>query len=751
MGFKLDGILGIYGKKGETAIGMEGTKPNRPIKINLDDIRARTIGNLGAALGRARKSDVGEKTLKAAIQAGKNTGSAMMQGGITAKQAAVAGATGMLTLAIPTQMTDLFLIFLIVIHVIDAVYYHFMNPLARLMLYGFALFFGITLVFKENGRMTANSFKTSLFICGLGYAWPFISYFPGVQKWFLSNALIVWFPIHIILYFGMLEHKSKLVAIVGAIYIIACSIVIIPDLAIIAYEGTPIGELRPDVNVLQGYGSGLSAVGRNTGKAWASFLNLLSGNVSAIGLNTEIYGPDTAVQGPAKGIYLDPVRASWTWEGDSKTIVVKLRVEEGTTQANRIKLENKCRIKGKDEVATNEEKEIGWDSEKWQSAYPASVTAIKGYQISCPLYGRPSEEKINVIFASKYEFTTTSKLTTYFVKATEIGTFVNYADEADFFRQNSLLDQKPISKSEDAPFKLAIGSAEPPIGLNNVLEIPLEIDLKDITYGYTGVKLDKLKSVEIDMPKALRISKCNDKSDLFSRQESGNIAVYSADSLEGLEEDPYIICYLIGNPDELISGDYAKVTFTATAKYDVMVEKTESIEVRNPAKESVSGTGGGNINVDAIKAEKDVINKIKVAASAHNVPADYAVAIAITESNLNHYNPDGTVKRGGSGEYGIMQILPSTGEGNCPGYDFTDIDQNIECGIIIMRIKCDAATAWGVDGPCDRETSGLQAQCGTIYHGWDIMARLYNGCCPCNGYVESINRIRSEITSQGLV
>ena len=61
-----------------------------------------------------------------------------------------------------------------------------------------------------------------------------------------------------------------------------------------------------------------------------------------------------------------------------------------------------------------------------------------------------------------------------------------------------------------------------------------------------------------------------------------------------------------------------------------------------------------------------------------------AEAIMETESGRNHYDSDGSVKRGDDGELGIMQILPSTGEAAC-GLNVEELmvlDNNVKCGLI---------------------------------------------------------------------
>lgn len=73
------------------------------------------------------------------------------------------------------------------------------------------------------------------------------------------------------------------------------------------------------------------------------------------------------------------------------------------------------------------------------------------------------------------------------------------------------------------------------------------------------------------------------------------------------------------------------------------------------------------------------------AAVAGGVDPGIALAVASRESGICQWNMDGSVKRGGSGEYGVFQIMPSTGAKL--GYteaQLADVNANIQCGIKLL-------------------------------------------------------------------
>jgi len=591
MGFNLDRVLKIYGKKGNQANDAAIDRPRLwPIPTSekkSDDTKKEVAAYREGAREGASS---GQRAFTALNRAGEVTRKDMLG---LAKGVLRGGAAGTAAAAvvISTQMPLLFLILLIAFHVLDATS-NFSLVQTRITMYLIVWFFGGALFFKDsNGRtLTKDTFIASGKIALIGFLWPFISYLPFIREWNLGNAIIVWCPLHIIMFYSMIEQKKGLINWIFAGYIIVFGIVIIPQLSQLAAEGTPIGGLKPDVSFWDGYRTGVLETKKAMGNAWQGFVDLMTLKGIAATFNES---PNTNVEFDSKGIYLDSGinvggvssgAFNWEWYGDSLTVGVAVKISEGTLKEGadkyqNIKMENKCRMAGSDEGD-----DLSWDDAKWNSAYPPSINAEPGYFIGCTLYGKPTKSNINVVFASKYGFSTTSKLTTYFIKKNPEKGGIYYGSRDEFFaaEENKNLVMNPVSVSENAPFQLAIGTVDPPIRIDSAFQTPLVISLNAPTvYGYS-TKLDKVKSVEIEMPKAFRIENCNGNANLFSRTETGGKAIYSS-----TQAPKYVMCYLAADPNELITaGSYAPVTFYATAVYDVIITKTENVEVINPSKES---------------------------------------------------------------------------------------------------------------------------------------------------------------------
>lgn len=88
----------------------------------------------------------------------------------------------------------------------------------------------------------------------------------------------------------------------------------------------------------------------------------------------------------------------------------------------------------------------------------------------------------------------------------------------------------------------------------------------------------------------------------------------------------------------------------------------------------------------------DLRDKIISEANDQGVPPEIALAVATQESKLCHWNPDGSVKRGAAGEYGVMQLLPATAA--ALGVDPEDMDQNIHGGVKYLRQLYDKYRDW---------------------------------------------------------
>lgn len=81
-------------------------------------------------------------------------------------------------------------------------------------------------------------------------------------------------------------------------------------------------------------------------------------------------------------------------------------------------------------------------------------------------------------------------------------------------------------------------------------------------------------------------------------------------------------------------------------------------------------------------------------AARYGVPPDLALALARRESSLEHYNANGSVKRGAAGEFGLYQLMPATAREL--GVNPADPLQNIEGGLRYLRQQFDRFGDWSL-------------------------------------------------------
>ena len=90
----------------------------------------------------------------------------------------------------------------------------------------------------------------------------------------------------------------------------------------------------------------------------------------------------------------------------------------------------------------------------------------------------------------------------------------------------------------------------------------------------------------------------------------------------------------------------------------------------------------------------DLRDLIVAEANDQGVPPEIALAVATQESGLCHWNPNGSVKRGKAGEYGVMQLMPATA--SALGVDPTDVNDNIHGGVKYLRQLYDQYGDWAL-------------------------------------------------------
>jgi len=88
----------------------------------------------------------------------------------------------------------------------------------------------------------------------------------------------------------------------------------------------------------------------------------------------------------------------------------------------------------------------------------------------------------------------------------------------------------------------------------------------------------------------------------------------------------------------------------------------------------------------------DLRNMITGEASDQGVPPELALAVAAQESSICQWDARGNIKRGASGEYGVMQLMPATAASL--GVDPANVQDNIHGGVKFLRQLYDRYGDW---------------------------------------------------------
>ena len=617
MGFKLDRILNIYGKKGQEGLSPEAIVGKGRAVINADEAASKFWGKVGAGLGKMKQSETGQKVVTVA----SNVGQAAGRAGIGTKEVVAAGVgaavggmararetTRAASAAVVSSGGFVFLIILIICHIIDAMA-NFTLVQMRTTMYLFIFFTGWTIFFKEDGKITKNTLILSAWIAGLGYFWPFAIYLPYVSDWFLSAAIIVWMPLHIFVFYGRMSASERNWIVNGlfVFYIITFSIVVIPKISD-TLTGTPLGGLRADVNFWEGYRTGIYETQKAFQRVGSGIMYFLSGQAFAdyqSGLNGT-FGPEPIKTEAMIGVYLKPPNTmQYVWEGNNKFPRVYIDVKPDTEGVESIWMEHKCILKSDDT------KNVPW--EQWNAANPSGSSAVNNKGISCLLTGKPSKDYIHVLFASKYKTKTQGSLKTYFVKGIPYSEdrgsmYANYKNPEQFFTLRKLTPPAPVS--QNAPVEISILTEDQPIGLTGEQNDRATFTFwVQINYPYlldAPIKIDNIREIKVELPRALTMECESDTK--FTRTESGEKAIYTATNIVDVANGNEFPCFLYGNPDELItSSDFATETIFISAVCDVIVQTDLTIRVINPATDS----SGELVNMGATGPLKSVIDPSK--------------------------------------------------------------------------------------------------------------------------------------------
>ncbi len=264
----------------------------------------------------------------------------------------------------------------------------------------------------------------------------------------------------------------------------------------------------------------------------------------------------------------------------------------------------------------------------------------------------------------------------------------------------------------------------------------------------TGIKIEREGDEDFQLLRLKQGEGCTcGQWDLNFNEEGKKIELEIPKRLDKKVEHRCMCVYEVNNPEAFLGDDAFKtISLRVTVFYDYTrvvertdVPRTDLSRCSDITTTTNSGTSSQFCDVG------DVTQKLRDAEDRYGIPSYLLVAVAQRESSGEHCR-DGQVKTGGSGEVGLMQLMP----GKC-GFSvdqLSNINNNIDCSASTLngyyiQYKDGITKDWLDD--CSGCCHTLQYQEKYIsYRNWDAALRAYNGWnCPeiKVNYVEDVKSI----------
>ncbi len=348
----------------------------------------------------------------------------------------------------------------------------------------------------------------------------------------------------------------------------------------------------------------------------------------------------------------------------------------------------------------------------------------------------------------------TGELPVFFIDS-EQRSKLKKAGEDLFFGAYEGKTAKPEITYTNGPLAIETTALNQPIGIGEEdVELAFGIRLRN---AWDNGEIGKVKTLKVTTPKGVELSDC-DYEFVLQRTEAQNIYSFETSEfvpLEDIDEKAVFLCDMtvkVNEKSNLIIGPMQVHPrfFYITVIYDFKIKDSISVSVIGSVKEkeyanggisggaSGSSSGGSNPPGSAsplpptattpeyettTSEEENMRNKIINEAEKQGVDWKYALGIAYLEHNgkLAH---EGIESQDQWHSVGLFQITPgfhAVAGGTCEDMtsnDLTDLDNNIECGVrIIKKYYTSGCQLFNPDGNCRN----------IEYCGWDRAARSYVG------------------------
>ncbi len=592
----------------------------------------------------------------------------------------------------PSKSPNLLLIICLLFHVYDAMALGFRQSSVRLGFYIVIAIFAWATIFKSDPAvMDVDDLKTPLILSTLSFLFPYLgNIIPFLQASQFYQALVVFFPIWVI-YLAFSVGGTTTTNMIRWGIIGFWIFFFLPTFIFTLSADLNLTEMETGLNINQVVASSLNKVKSNIYRFWDNLKQIPKNIISSFNTMMNyatggLYASEVEKnENEQIGVYLENLRSSDSkfYEGEKITVWGNIKAR---TLEEDIDIDLSCYAEeGKKNVEGNvtpEYMNVAGQEEEW---------------IDC-VFDRLNSGRKKVVINAIFNFETKSYLKTYYMNKETLRTLNR--ENVDVLSKYGISHVNPITIFTNGPLGIGIGSVDP-------LPVGIWVDDENVPL-YFGISLDnrwegkirEITELEVQIHDSLHLTNCDHEFEFVETTKEGYNIYHMVpnEKTENITNFHTIRCRLeVEDPRSLLDNNPITTRyFRVSANYIYELEKSTTVEIIK-VEEDEELPEEEEIEVEdwEILDEDEIELKIRGAASNYGIPQHIALGIAMQESSMEHYYSDGSVKMSNANCIGLMQVQLDSGGGTYNSMcsmsieDLKDINNNIECGIRILKSKYD--------------------------------------------------------------
>ncbi len=587
--------------------------------------------------------------------------------------------------------TNGLLIMCLLFHIYDVIALGFRQSSVRLGFYIIIAVFAWATVFKSDPAvMDVDDLKTPLILSTLSFLFPYLgNLIPFLQAWQFYQTLVVFFPVWVI-YLAFSVGGTTTTNVIRWVIIGFWIFLFLPTFLYSLSADLNLTEMETGLNINQVIASSSSKLKSNVYRFWDNLKQIPTKAVNSLNKMMNyatggLYASEVEKNEKEQiGVYLENLRSSDSkfYEGEKVTVWGNIKAR---TLEEDINIDISCYSEeGKNKIdgtATPEHMNVAGQEEEW---------------IDC-VFEELNPGRKKVVINAIFNFETKSYLKTYYMNKETLRTLNR--ENVDVLSKYGISHVNPITIFTNGPVGIGIGSVDPlPVGIwMDDDNVPLYFGIS-LDNRWEG-KIREITELEVQVHDSLHLTNCDHDFEFVETNNEGYNVYHMVPSkkTQNITNFHTIRCRLeVEDPRSLLDNNPITTRyFRVSAKYIYELEKSTTVEIIKVEEYEEVTPEEKEIEVEdwEILDEGEIELKIRGAASNYGIPQHIALGIAMQESSMEHYNPDGSVKMSNANCMGLMQVQLDSRDGTYNSMcsmnkeDLKDINNNIECGMKILKGK----------------------------------------------------------------